>query len=136
MKLFGFYGVRFKVESFEIEQDHKDRYVCYVGVCQEFEMWPVADTVKADSLRRIEVSNFCAIFDCMDASYCPGPDSVDIYPLHYFSDGVLSGPFYRYGCAHIDKDCKSVRVVFLARLLNRQTGEELAHRTVDTTLRR
>ena len=135
MKLFGFYGVRFRLVSFEVEINHRDRYVCSIGVCQQLE-YPITDTVRIDPLRRIEITNLCAVFDCRNASYCPGPDSLDCNPLHFWSDGLLEGPFYSYGCAHIDKECKSVRVSFTASLIDRESGAELTYKVVDTTLRR
>jgi len=133
--VFGDYRLEFKVESFEVTHDYNDRYVCYVGVCQEYPL-PVSDTVRVDSLRRIEIRRLCAVFDCNVAGYCPGPDSLLTNHLHFWREGTLRGPFYCFGHARINKNCKSVQISFEACLMNRETGEEIAFETIDVHLER
>jgi hypothetical protein len=108
---------------------------CFIGIGQEYRP-PLSDTVRIDSLRNVQINLLCVRFDCVGWSYCPLADSVSINPQYYWSNDALRGPFHSYGHIRIPARCKEVHLSFEAVLVNRETDEELAIKTMRVTLDR
>jgi hypothetical protein len=127
LEVFEGYFLKFWVHDYK---NNDDDVFCALGVHQVYYS-PPSDTVRFDSLRHIEITNYCATFDCPVVSFCPSANQTDVSRSHYWSGSELSGPYYRFGSAKISSKCKQVRVSFSASLINRTSGEELEYKTVN-----
>lgn len=132
IEVFEGYYLKFGVHDYKNSDDDS---FCALSVNQVYYP-PPSDTVRFDSLRQIEITNYCAIFDCPGVSYCPDANHTDVSRSHYWSGTELSGPYYRFGSVKIRSKCKQVRVSFSASLIDRASGEELDYKTVSVVFKR
>jgi len=142
LEVFEGYYLRFWVSDFrtDILRTVKDlklgaEDICILGLLQIY--YPeAADTLRFDSLRQIDITNFCAFFFGPDQSHCPAVNSNTVSQSHYWSGSELQGPFYEFGMARLRSKSKQVRLSFVASLSNRESGEELDYKVLTVVLQK
>ena len=142
LEVFEGYYLRFWVSEYrtDIYRTAKDRRlgpedICFLGLLQ-VHYPPAADTLRFDSLRQIDVANFCAFFYGPNQSYCPAISSISVSQSHYWSGSEFLGPFYEFGVARLRSKSKQARLSFVASLSNRESGEELDYRVLTVVLQK
>ena len=113
----------------------EDNDSCYLNIWQEYRPQR-SDTVRMDSLCRIEISMLCVERDCTVGSYCPMADFVGVEPTYVWKKGALTGPFYSFGVVPIPRKCQQVEVSFVATLVEAESGKVLDRKPITLTLKR
>jgi hypothetical protein len=131
-KVFDHYDLGVWLGHYYSEEDNDS---CFLDIWQEYRPQP-SDTVRMDSLCRIEISMLCVTMDCKRESYCPLLDFVGVEPTYVWKKGTLTGPFYSFGVVPIPRKCQHVEVSFVATLVENNSGKELERKPMRLTLRR